>query len=91
MPWTYHHSGQLREQLPLKQGLRLLLKAEVQIDNFVLREQLPLKQGLRLLLKAEVQIDNFVLREQLPLKQGLRLSPFAKENEADFPSENNFH
>ena len=61
----------LREQLPLKQGLRLFIHFHTLID-FILREQLPLKQGLRQDDSVIVNPTVMTLREQLPLKQGLR-------------------
>ena len=50
----------LREHIPLKQGLRLLLPSCAQRTRRLLREHIPLKQGLRqFILKLINQISKF--------------------------------
>ena len=61
----------IREQDPLKQGLKLLYLRKTIRRHISIREQDPLKQGLKR------QISSFTLlyvliREQDPLKQGLK-------------------
>ena len=46
----------LREHIPLKQGLRLLL-SEMQLADIPLREHIPLKQGLRLLYYYHILLE----------------------------------
>ena len=71
----------LKDHLPLKQGLRPILKTDNKLRrlgegyflNFVcLKDHLPLKQGLRLLSAVKAHILT-LLKDHLPLKQGLRL------------------
>ena len=77
----------LREYLPLKQGLRLIINF-YHIIFCILREYLPLKQGLRQL--AILSHCFFILREHLPLKQGLRPLCLGNHN-VRFLSESIFH
>ena len=60
----------LREHVPLKQGLRLLIAFRI-VEIVELREHVPLKQGLRPeAVSRSAQMSR--LREHVPLKQGLR-------------------
>ena len=59
----------LKEYLPLQQGLRLLSTLTKEAP---LKEYLPLQQGLRLRLFHSFLADFPSLKEYLPLQQGLR-------------------
>ena len=63
--------GLIREQDPLKQGLKPLMNITNPKSENSIREQDPLKQGLKL---SKVDCVNLLLfiREQDPLKQGLK-------------------
>ena len=55
--WKYEtHFGRIREQDPLKQGLKLTCK-ESQVQGIEIREQDPLKQGLKQALAAALVAD----------------------------------
>ena len=60
----------IREQDPLKQGLKLCVTTPKGSDS-VIREQDPLKQGLKLSLIRLISATSLI-REQDPLKQGLK-------------------
>ena len=63
-------SEQIREQDPLKQGLKLIRESRDQL-GFRIREQDPLKQGLK--HYQDISASNkSEIREQDPLKQGLK-------------------
>ena len=62
----------IREQDPLKQGLKQFTILYCKISKFI-REQDPLKQGLKHMQGSERQ-DKTTIREQDPLKQGLKPS-----------------
>ncbi|QCR17324.1 hypothetical protein DKM28_16100 [Methanosarcina mazei] len=60
----------IREQDPLKQGLKLWCHVEIPITGEI-REQDPLKQGLKLIPTTN-NLFPAEIREQDPLKQGLK-------------------
>ena len=64
----------VREHIPLEQGLRLSLATSTTVAISV-REHIPLEQGLRHELSTEKDVSDFV-REHIPLEQGLRLTAF---------------
>ena len=61
---------ELREYVPLKQGLRRY-ETSFLTTIYTLREYVPLKQGLRLAIPPRLE-GGASLREYVPLKQGLR-------------------
>ena len=61
----------IREQDPLKQGLKLKIFFGF-MKEFPIREQDPLKQGLKQGYKGRNQSGFGGIREQDPLKQGLK-------------------
>jgi len=61
----------IREQDPLKQGLKQSRSEALKKSFFIIREQDPLKQGLKLIESVTVQPVRSI-REQDPLKQGLK-------------------
>ena len=61
----------IREQDPLKQGLKQELTTYEKQQN-IIREQDPLKQGLKQ-HKTHSKVSIHHIREQDPLKQGLKL------------------
>ena len=61
----------IREQDPLKQGLKRHASAIGQLSMFI-REQDPLKQGLKLSAGFVPIVCGCRIREQDPLKQGLK-------------------
>ena len=63
----------VRDHLPLKQGLRLIILRV--INSFTVRDHLPLKQGLRRGMVTFSEEDSASVRDHLPLKQGLRQHP----------------
>ena len=63
----------IREQDPLKQGLKLNEKEEWE-NGDTIREQDPLKQGLKLMCLEWSEMVSHSIREQDPLKQGLKPS-----------------
>ena len=62
----------IREQDPLKQGLKLRDRCSKEIIRCI-REQDPLKQGLKHYPVVVRISDIHIIREQDPLKQGLKL------------------
>ena len=68
---TCNSTLQLRDHLPLKQGLRLGYSSDSSLLKG-LRDHLPLKQGLRPTCIAYYSSVRSELRDHLPLKQGLR-------------------
>ena len=61
----------IREQDPLKQGLKLGSKQRLK-SSLGIREQDPLKQGLKHKLARVGILQHDNIREQDPLKQGLK-------------------
>ena len=72
-PDCYNIPFDIREQDPLKQGLKPKDTAWIHYDMTLIREQDPLKQGLKLLMFINPILPIIVIREQDPLKQGLKL------------------
>ena len=64
-PWV------IREQDPLKQGLKLMFNLTLFENNLNIREQDPLKQGLKPNSSLRITGEPLI-REQDPLKQGLK-------------------
>ena len=69
----------VRDQHPLKQGLRLKALADDSAEQEV-RDQHPLKQGLRQLQIVYYKTEMRIVRDQHPLKQGLRLSKIVESS-----------
>ncbi len=64
------HSREVREHIPLEQGLRpLYVKCYIKI--YKVREHIPLEQGLRPNEKI-ITKGGLTVREHIPLEQGLR-------------------
>ena len=70
----YHlRENSIREQDPLKQGLKHLKSVNINKLNELIREQDPLKQGLKHIHKiTNPDVSGIEIREQDPLKQGLK-------------------
>ncbi|WP_212556107.1 hypothetical protein, partial [Methanosarcina spelaei] len=66
-----NYSCIIREQDPLKQGLKLIM-VNCCCWEFMIREQDPLKQGLKLKFDIRYIQTFYIIREQDPLKQGLK-------------------
>ena len=62
----------IREQDPLKQGLKQRVRWAAVLATTHIREQDPLKQGLKPFLSEKLK-QSVTIREQDPLKQGLKL------------------
>ena len=73
LPVIIWNNPHIREQDPLKQGLKLFNRTCKTLTELI-REQDPLKQGLKLSVQFNFVIIQFsTIREQDPLKQGLKL------------------
>ena len=66
----------VKEEYPLKQGLKLSRFMLFKPDPNQVKEEYPLKQGLKLSSTQYCSCTAFSVKEEYPLKQGLKLVRF---------------
>ena len=62
----------VKEEYPLKQGLKLCQRNYVLLKNWYVKEEYPLKQGLKLIGLSVTLNSLWSVKEEYPLKQGLK-------------------
>ena len=81
--------GQVRDHIPLEQGLRLG-RLDCDSCHESVRDHIPLEQGLRRELKPR-STRSYGVRDHIPLEQGLRLGLLSGRRAMSIASETIFH